>query len=306
MNFQNEETATSMPQTPVPWMVLLWLLLATMLGTIVGSSLAYGWVAAQGMDFQTVVFSLNENSPLVQRNAVRMANLLNHVAAFTLPALLLGLILYRNRWIEYFKLDRFPSAILVFASLFFVIASFPFTQITYWLNKQIPLPTWSAQMEQATEGMLKGILVMNSPMELFFNLFVIAVVPAIGEELVFRGILQQQLERIFRRPALAIWVTAIIFSAIHLQFAGFLPRVVLGAALGYVFYWSRSLWVPILAHFLTNGLQIVAQYATGGALTKEETLQLDMSDWLLGIGSLILAVAVGRYLWRKGDEVKGS
>jgi len=146
--------------------------------------------------------------------------------------------------------------------------------------------------------MIKGILVMNDPGEFLLNLLVIAVLPAIGEELLFRGIVQQQLQRALRRPAVAIWLTAIIFSAIHMQFAGFIPRLILGATLGYLFFWTKNLWMPILAHFATNAVQVIAQYVSGGKLSQAELEKPDVTDWLLGILSLILTVGIGYYLWR--------
>jgi len=96
--------------------------------------------------------------------------------------------------------------------------------------------------------------------ELLLNLVVIALLPALGEELIFRGIIQQKLAASWQQPQLAIWATAIIFSSIHLQFQGFFPRVLLGAALGYLFMWTRNLWIPIFAHFVFNASQILVQY----------------------------------------------
>lgn len=298
MDFSNEERNAAYA-TPTPVMVILMLLLAGTLGVLIGSGLAYGWVAAQGMDFQNIILNLNEHSPLAQRNAVRMANLLNHLSSFTLPALIVVFVMYRNRWLHFLKLDRFPDGTMLLTSLFFIFASFPFIQIVLWVNQQIPLPSWLKATEQATDSMIKGLLVMDSPTELIFNLLIIAVLPAIGEELVFRGILQPQLARLTRRPVLAIWITAFLFGAIHMQAERLLGLMMLGAALGYVFHWSRSLWVPILGHFFINGSQVVAQYVTGGKLTEESQITMETSNWIGGVISLFLTIAIGYYLWSK-------
>jgi uncharacterized protein len=78
-----------------------------------------------------------------------------------------------------------------------------------------------------------------------------------------------------------------------------LALMTLGAALGYVFYWTRSLWVPILGHFFINGSQVVAQYVTDGKLTEENKISMETSDWIGGVISLFVTIALGYYLWSK-------
>ena len=299
-----KEPVITPPLEPSPFLILLLLAIATLLGTILGSALAVGWSESHGFDLKTVLYSLNEQSPRPLRDVIRIANFLSHVATFTFPALLVAFVFYKRKWISFLKLDKFPNIGLLGVGILFVIASFPFVQVTYWLNQQLPLPDWAKTMEETTGTLIKGLLVMNSPGELLLNLLVIAVVPAIGEELIFRGVLQQQLQRILRHPVAAIWTTAVLFSAIHLQFEGFLPRVVLGAALGYLFYWTRSLWAPILAHFFTNGIQVVAQYVTDGKLTESNLEKLEVRDWIAGAISLVITLALGYYLTKRTRSIE--
>lgn len=115
--------------------------------------------------------------------------------------------------------------------------------------------------------------------DLFFNLVIIAILPGIGEELIFRGIIQKQIGLMLRNPIVAIWISAIIFSAIHLQFEGFLPRMVLGIVLGYLYHWTGNLWVPMLAHAFNNGIQIVLIYATGMDVTTFDEKSSDQLQW---------------------------
>lgn len=89
---------------------------------------------------------------------------------------------------------------------------------------------------------------------------VVAIIPAIGEELIFRGILQNKLEVYFKSAHLAIIVSSLLFSGFHLQFYGFIPRLLLGILFGYLYYWSRSLWYPIFAHLINNGLTLIMIY----------------------------------------------
>ncbi|MCK5209782.1 MAG: CPBP family intramembrane metalloprotease, partial [Cyclobacteriaceae bacterium] len=91
-------------------------------------------------------------------------------------------------------------------------------------------------------------------------IIVIAVIPGVGEELLFRGFIQNILKRIFKNDHIAIWVAAILFSAIHFQFYGFIPRMLLGALFGYLYVWTGNLLIPIVAHFLNNSISLFALY----------------------------------------------
>lgn len=303
MDSFNETTPPSDRSIMPPYMVLLLLVLAALIGALLGSSLAYGWLSMQGLDAQSTIMGLNESSPRNIRDAVRMVNVLNHFAAFTLPSLVVVLIVYRDKWWHYLQLNEYPTLRILALGVLFVVFSFPFAQLAYWINMQLPLPDWMLQLEDSTEQMIKGLLVMEHPGELLFNLLVIAVLPAIGEELLFRGVVQQQLAR-WINPVLAIWVTAILFSAIHMQFAGFFPRMLLGAVLGYVFYWSRSLWLPIAAHFVTNGMQVIGVYVMGDEMAQLEMEAPASANWASGLISLVITIGMGYILWLYSKENK--
>ncbi len=299
MDFLNETPPASDGFELPPLAMLMLLIVATMLGALLGSGLAMWWSNMQGFDLHILISSLDESSPRPERDTVRMVNFFSHLASFTLPAVLVSVLAYRQNWFRYFKLDKLPGSAILIAGIVFVVASFPFVQLTYWINSELPLPAWATDLEKRAEEMIKGILVMESPAELLLNLLIIAVLPAIGEELLFRGVVQQQLQRALRNPVLAIWITAVIFSAIHMQFVGFIPRLILGATLGYLFYWTKNLWIPILAHFATNAMQVIAQYVTGGKLTQIELEKPDSANWLAGLISLAITVGLGYYLWQK-------
>ena len=115
------------------------------------------------------------------------------------------------------------------------------------------------------------MLRMDNPGELLANLTVVAVLPAIGEEIIFRGVIQQQLMRRIANPWVALIVSAAIFSFFHFQFEGFLPRLILGLLLGWLYWRTGNFWVAALAHFFNNGVQIVGQYFYG-----DETTTMDL------------------------------
>lgn len=158
----------------------------------------------------------------------------------------------------------FPSlkwnAILTLIVISLAVAASP---ITEW-NATIELPgdvgKVLREFEDQAALLVKAFVSNLSPGGFLMVFIVIAIIPAWGEELVFRGLIQTELVRAFRNPHVGIWFAAAFFSAFHLQFFGFFPRMFMGAVLGYLYYWSRNLWVPVVFHFLNNGLQVTAIY----------------------------------------------
>ena len=123
-----------------------------------------------------------------------------------------------------------------------------------------PLEQWMREAEDAAAELQERFLSGTSYLDLIINIVIMAITPAICEELLFRGVLQNQLEKWFKNAHIAVWVAAIIFSAIHFQFYGFLPRMVLGAALGYLLVYGKSLWLPIVAHCVNNSLAVITAW----------------------------------------------
>jgi membrane protease YdiL (CAAX protease family) len=131
---------------------------------------------------------------------------------------------------------------------------------------------------QATnDEMLRILAPMNSPMDVGINVLMMAILPAFGEELLFRGVLQRQFHKIVGNPHMAIMLTAIIFSAIHLQFLGFFSRAILGMLFGYLFYFSRNIWLPIIAHFINNFLALMLILLYG-----IDSMETSMENWVTG------------------------
>jgi membrane protease YdiL (CAAX protease family) len=127
-------------------------------------------------------------------------------------------------------------------------------------NMMISFPEWLLQFDINSEAIVIAFLKMDTIWDLFYTILVVAIVPAIGEELLFRGYLQQKLGNWLSNPHTAILITALLFSAIHFDIQGMIPRFALGVLLGYLFYWSNSLWLPILAHFVNNAQAVIFSY----------------------------------------------
>lgn len=119
---------------------------------------------------------------------------------------------------------------------------------------------WARSMEQQLEDLTRILTKFDTFGEFLLAFIVIAVIAGIGEELVFRGLIQPKLQVLTKNSHIAIWLTALLFSVIHFQFYGFFPRILLGALFGYIYYWSGNLIYPIFAHFVNNGFTLVMLY----------------------------------------------
>lgn len=285
----------STPQPPSFVSFMLFLVLGALVGALIGGGIAVGIGTAMGFDVSTLA-NPGENTFSV-RTFLRLSNLFSHLFTFTVPALVLTLLFYKRRTVSFLQLDKWPSGIFIAMGILWVFVSFPFAQLLYWLNRQLPLPDSLLTMEESATRLLETLMTMNSPWELLLNIIVVGVVPAIGEELLFRGIIQRRLQQMIS-PLAAIWITAVLFSAIHFQFAGFFPRLLLGALLGYLFFWSRSLWLPIIAHFFFNAAQVTAQYIYGDKLEQLNLEGPAEPTWIGGLVSLALMVGLGYLMYQ--------
>lgn len=215
---------------------------------------------------------------------------------------LLGLILFpmfllrkQNKSLKsLFEFDsvHLQPALLV---IILVVVFMGFNSLFVDLNQHAELPDWFGFNDWAkkTESRLQELTayftVFDSTGQFVLAFIVMAVFPAIGEELVFRGFIQNDFQRLTRNPHLAIWITAIVFSAVHMQFFGFLPRMLLGALFGYLYYWSGNLIMPMLGHLINNGTMIIAMY-----LNQKGTISIDLETperlpWKIIIISAILS-----------------
>jgi len=169
------------------------------------------------------------------------------------------------------------------------------------LSKLIPLTDYLQQvfekMELDYNRQMKGVLKLDSIVDLSLALFVIGLVPAICEEFFFRGGAQNLLFRITRKPIFSIIVTAAIFSAMHFSFYGFIPRIFAGVVLGYVYYYTKNIWLNIWLHFLNNAIGVLMIYV---GLKQGKSIEALLKDDSSGYwGLLALPVIVILFiLWK--------
>lgn len=249
-----------LPQRPLlegknSFVQLVFLFLFVLLGTIVFSS--------AGLLVSHLVWG-TDVAEHPTAGYYRLLQAFNAVGTFLIPALLFSYAHY-HRWFTYSQADCAVNDArkYLYVSLLSIFL-IPVVGLVATLNGMIHLPdflgglsAWMAEVEAESNSILETILGDQGMCVLLLNILICAVFPAVCEEFFFRGTLQPFFRNWFRNKHAAVWVTAFIFSAIHLQFSGFFARLLLGAYLGYLFVWSGSLWLPILAHLLHNTLSIV-------------------------------------------------
>lgn len=198
------------------------------------------------------------------------------IGLFVVPPFILG-YLYHKNYKDYLQLNRTTKAFIYLLAAISLLLVVPFINFLGEINSQMKLPeslsgleNWMKTMEDTAEVMVEKFMKVENISGLMFNIFMIAILPAIGEELMFRGVIQRIFTRWTKNYHWGIWIAAFLFSAMHLQFYGFLPRMVLGAMFGYLLVWTGTMWVPILAHFVNNTMGVMGYYLISkGVITKD-------------------------------------
>jgi uncharacterized protein len=257
-------------------LVMITFIILGLLLTAIGSA---GIMLLSGISMEELMNLQKSGTASLSPGLTRILLLVQHLFSFILPGIAFGFLYYRKDWLKGLRLSTAPGWIMAILGIFFLLAAYPLVNLGFMVNSTISLPHWALDFEQQAEETLKTLLKMHNPLVFVANLVIIAILPGIGEELVFRGVLQKQLGFILNNKILAIWIAAFIFSAIHLQFEGFLPRLVLGAVLGYLYYWTGNLWVTMIAHAFNNGIQIILIYATGMDVSKVDEASSDQLQW---------------------------
>lgn len=156
--------------------------------------------------------------------------------------------------------------------------------------------SWARHAEAEAEKLTKFITTFSSPLDFIFGFFVIAILPGVGEELVFRGMLQPKLAKLTGNTHAAIWISAFMFSTMHLQFFGFLPRMLLGGLFGYLYAWSGNLAIPMVAHIVNNGFSLALLYLYQLGMIDLDPESTDTLPWPALIIGVILTFGLLRYL----------
>jgi uncharacterized protein len=233
------------------------------------------------------------------------------IAMFVIPGLLLASIFKKGNE-SYLKINSFPETSLLILVALLALAMIPVTFYTGILNSKMVLPErlawveeWIRSKEDTASKLTSLFIQSTGSWELVLNIIIMALLPSLAEEIIFRGVLQRIFGGLFRSFHVGIWVTAIIFSAIHLQFYGFIPRLILGLSFGYLFYWSGNLWLPVTAHFINNLVPVVLAYALGWTQLNEKTSEMSGVKLAVPLASLFICFII-LYHFRSEFKKKGK
>lgn len=243
--------------------------------------------------------------------ALRIATVIQDVVVFIIPAVATALIVtrYPARFLE---IDRAPGVRMTLLAIAAMLAMVPAMNAVIAWNESLSLPASLASLEQQMKAaeenaaQLTATLMSGSGIgSLVISLLIVGVLAGFSEELFFRGTLQRLLTNGSGAPHAAIWVTALIFSAIHFQFYGFVPRLLLGAFFGYTLYWSGSVWVPVVLHVINNSIVVFTTWATAAGMKMLPVDDIGKSPsqwWAVVISVLVTAGLIYIISKQKPDE----
>lgn len=255
-----------------------------------------------GSTFQELMNDASQFQSKLTPGLLRFQILLNQLVLFLLPVLLFCFIFYKRETFEKLDLQSGGKLFDYLIAIFLLISVYPIVNVAHHINSMIPLTEWMKSTETQVSETIQRILQADTNVGVGLNILLIALTPAICEELVFRGMIQRLFYKIVKTDQFAIWIAALLFSLIHFQFEGFFARLLLGAALGYAYYWSKNLWIPIFIHFCNNAFPIIVLQFTGDDLTQVETSF--SNTFYLVIPFCFLGIVAVRYYFLKTRNEK--
>ena len=256
-----------------------------------------------GVSFTEVFNGISKGEMEQNLNLMRYLQTLQGLGLFIIPAFFAA-YLFSGKAFGYFGLQRATSAKWFWATLLLMLAAIPCINLMAALNEMIVFPKCLAGLEQrfkdfeeTAQQATKLFLHVDGIGGMFINIFMIAILPALGEELIFRGLLQKILAKWTGNIHIAIIVSGFLFSLMHLQFYGFLPRWLLGVMFGYMLVWSGTIWLPIFAHFVNNAVAVLFSYMINNGVIPEEVEEFGASFSEIPITIVTTAIAVW-VLWK--------
>ena len=259
------------------------------------------------------VFSDFENVSNV--GILKYFQIIQTLGLFVVPPFVIVFLFYREVG-ESLQLKNLPELQVSVKVFLVMIIGLPVINLLAMWNAQINLPQWLGSVEEwmkvteeSAEKLTEMFLSADNAGEFLINFLMIAILPAIGEELLFRGILQRYLIEWLKNKHIGVLITSILFSALHLQFFGFFPRLLLGMFFGYLLLWSRNLWLPILAHFINNGVAVIFYFIFGAEIVEKEinSIGTESGNLFIALGSLVLVtfLVISVYREEGNKGIKG-
>lgn len=247
--------------------------------------------------------------------AMRIAAVMQSLFQLIVPAIATAMIVTR-RPATFLAIDRRIDLRLLLLAAAALITATPMMNRIIALNEAVTLPDSLAWLEQSLKQMEEQaaatIAVMQggtSVGDLVMNILIIGVLAGLGEELFFRGTFLRLMTTGRINPHIAVWTVAVVFSAVHLQFYGFVPRTLLGAYFGYLVVWTRCLWIPVIIHALNNIIYVSSEWAAARQGLDESAINGYDGNFLVNAASVIITAALLVIIYRlsdKSDEKTGK
>jgi len=290
-----------------PTRQFIWLLILCLAGFSIASflslaisSLIFGFSLPEIASFPS---NPNQSGALM---VLRLSQILSACGLFLFPPIVLCYLRSIPLSIGLFTKQKPLFALFILAMVLMWI-QLPLINLLATFNNMLvfseslkPLGEWMRIQEDQAAKLTEAFLLMPNPSDLVISLILMALIPALGEEFLFRSTLQPLFTKWTNRPVLAIWITAFVFSFIHFQFFGFLPRFFMGAFLGYLFYWSGSVWYSIAAHFANNGLAVFVYYLKQHQMINFTTDDLGSGSYSqIQIALSLCLIVLGLFLFKK-------
>lgn len=237
---------------------------------------------------------------------IRGMQLVQFIGLFLVPSLLASYFFTGKSASNYLGFRKPSHLGFWIIGTMILLLAIPLVQWLGEVNRTIPFPQeltdWIKAKENEANDTVKALLSLRTPKDLLLNLIFVAGLAAVGEELLFRGVLQRIFVKQFNQAWPAIIFSAFLFAALHLQFYGFLPRFVLGIFLGAVYWYSGSLWIPILAHFVYDALLIILVYFNPVMLNDEPVVS-PQALFYTGIISALFVTMNLHWMIRHGNPI---
>lgn len=249
-------------------------------------------------------------------STLKYFQIVNSISMFVIPPFIAA-VLFSHHPLKWLRFGNIEMKYVIITILLFISIQ-PIISYVGYYNLKMHLPAmfseleqWMISAEEAAKEAMFNLLETKSFLGVLINIFMIAIIPAVGEELLFRGTLQPTFKKIFKNHHVAVWLTAFIFSAVHLQFFSFFPRFLLGLLLGYILVFGKRIWYPIIGHFVNNFLSILVFYYF--RITNPDINPFDVETdrpdiWLVFASILLLVGLIGYFSnnlkWKNGYFTK--
>jgi membrane protease YdiL (CAAX protease family) len=260
------------------------------------------FLAVSGLMLTVFILALSGHATELDQSTkvIRMASTIQSVCFFIIPSLMFAFLCHENAK-TYLKTEDSYNIYVLILGIFLIIIIQPLVDFIGYYNQQMVLPEfmaglegWMKANELAAEKTTNLLFADKTITGLILNLLIVAIVAGLAEELFFRGCIQQIIQKVVGNQHLAVWLGAFVFSAMHFQFYGFFPRLLLGAILGYLFVWAGSIWIPVIVHTVNNVIGVILAYLFYDTPEYKElsAFNLDQNLWITLVSLILTVIAI--------------